>query len=207
MAKEKIKPTFTVERRVYKAGFNYVAGIDEAGRGPLAGAVVAAAVILNSDDLIEGLNDSKALSEKRREALYIEIMGRARAVGCSIVDVDAINSTNILLATLTAMANAVRQLDPLPDFLIIDGNQPINSLNIMQASIVDGDCYCLSISAASIIAKVTRDRLMVELDKQYPEYSWSQNKGYPTKKHKEALRKYGPCPIHRTKFKGVKEYL
>jgi ribonuclease HII len=204
---EKITPTFKVEERLLTAGYSKIAGIDEAGRGPLAGPVVAAAVTLNPEDIIEGLNDSKALSEKKREALYDEIKARAIAAEFSIVSHDIINSTNILSATLTAMANAVRKIDPLPDFLLIDGNQPIKSLSIIQDSIIDGDKYCVSISAASIIAKVTRDRLMREYDKKYPGYGFAQHKGYGTKKHREAIQKLGPCEIHRVKFGGVKEYV
>ena len=207
MATEKTKPTFVVEKRLLDAGYSRIAGIDEAGRGPLAGPVVAAAVILNPADIIEGLNDSKMLSEKKRELLYDEIKSRAIAAECSIVSHDAINSTNILSATLTAMANAVRQITPIPDFLLIDGNQPIKSLLIIQDSIIDGDKHCVSISAASIIAKVTRDRLMKEYEKQYPGYGFAQHKGYGTKQHREAIQKLGPCEIHRVKFGGVKEYV
>jgi ribonuclease HII len=206
MASEKIIPTFNVETRVLAAGYKRVAGIDEAGRGPLAGPVVAAAVILNPADIIEGLNDSKALTEKKREALFDEIKARAIAAEVSIISHDAINSTNILSATLTAMANAVRQINPLPDFLIIDGNQPL-SINILQDSIVDGDKYCVSISAASIIAKVTRDRLMKEYDKQYPGYGFAKHKGYGTREHRAAIETLGICDIHRLKFKGVKEHV
>ena len=201
--KTKIKPTFKVEERLLKAGYSRIAGIDEAGRGPLAGPVSAAAVILNPLDIIEGLNDSKALTEKKRELLFDQIKKRALAVECSLVSHDIINSTNILSATLAAMADAVRKIEPLPDFILIDGNQPIKSLSIIQDSIIDGDKYCVSIAAASIIAKVTRDRLMKEYDKQYPMYGWAKNKGYPTKDHKAALKKYGPSPYHRLKFKGV----
>ena len=204
MAKE--LPTFKVERRLLNAGYTRIAGIDEAGRGPLAGPVVAAAVVLNPEDIVEGLNDSKQLSEKKREALYDPIMARAMGVGVGIVSHDAINNTNILAATLAAMANAVRQINPIPDFLLIDGDKPL-SINIVQDSIIDGDQYCLSISAASIIAKVTRDRMMREYDTQYPEYGFAQHKGYGTAKHRAAIREHGPCDIHRVKFKGVKEYL
>jgi ribonuclease HII len=204
---EKITPTFNVEIRLLKAGYARIAGVDEAGRGPLAGPVSAAAVILNPFDMIEGLNDSKALTEKKRELLFDEIKERALAAECSLVSHDIINSTNILSATLAAMADAIRKIEPLPDFLLIDGNQPIKSLSIIQDSIIDGDKYCVSISAASIIAKVTRDRLMREYDKKYPGYGFSQHKGYGTKQHREAIQKLGPCEIHRTKFGGVKEYV
>jgi ribonuclease HII len=207
MATEKIMPTFKVEERLLKAGYSRIAGIDEAGRGPLAGPVVAAAVILDPKDIIEGLNDSKALTEKRREVLFDEIKSRAIAVEFGIVSHDIINSTNILSATLAAMADAVRKIDPIPDFMLIDGNQPIKSLSIIQDAIVDGDKYCVSISAASIIAKVTRDRMMREYEKQYPGYGFAQHKGYGTKQHREAIQKLGPCEIHRTKFGGVKEYV
>lgn len=206
MGKEKISPTFKIESRLMRAGYSRVAGVDEAGRGPLAGPVVAAAVILNPDDPIDGLDDSKALTEKKREKLFDEINARALSVSVGIVDHIFINSTNILAATLAAMSQAIHQTDPTPDFILIDG---INTLSILipQDAFVDGDKHCLSISAASIIAKVTRDRLMKEYDKKYPSYGFAQHKGYGTQKHREAIAQLGPCDIHRVKFKGVKEYV
>lgn len=207
MAKEKIVPSFRIETNALQAGYCRVSGIDEAGRGPLAGPVTAAAVILNPQDLIDGIDDSKSLTEKKREKLFDEIQSRAIAVGVSSVSHDAINSTNVLSATLTAMANAVRQINPIPDFLIIDGDQPLKSINLVQTSVIDGDKYSLSVAAASIIAKVTRDRLMREYDKEYPSYGFAQHKGYGTVRHRAAIREHGPCAIHRVKFKGVKEYV
>lgn len=199
-------PTFNTEQRLLDSGFNRIAGIDEAGRGPLAGPVCSAAVILNPKDIPEGINDSKKLSEKKREILYGEIVSRAISVGCSVVSHEAINNTNILAATLASMCNAVSQIQPIPDFLLIDGDKPL-SLNIIQDSIVEGDKYCVSIAAASIIAKVTRDRLMMEYDRIYPGYGFAKHKGYGTSFHRQRIKELGPCEIHRFKFKGVKEYV
>ena len=178
-----------------------VCGIDEAGRGPLAGPVVAAAVILPEDCRILYINDSKQLSEKRREQLYEEIMAQAVSVGVGIQSPGAIDEINILQATYEAMRQAVRQLCPEPEILLNDAVR-IPGLAKEQVPIIKGDAKCLSIAAASIIAKVTRDRMMREYDKIYPEYGFAQNKGYGCAAHIEALKKFGPCPIHRNSFIG-----
>ena len=176
-----------------------IAGIDEAGRGPLAGPVVAAAVILYPGAEILGINDSKKLSEKVREALYPEILERSMAVGIGIVSAGRIDEINILQATYEAMRKAVSQLCFQPDVLLVDA-VTIPGIGIRQVPIIKGDAKSLSIGAASIIAKVTRDRMMRELDEVYPEYGFAAHKGYGTAVHIAALKEYGPCPIHRTSF-------
>ena len=176
-----------------------IAGIDEAGRGPLAGPVVAAAVILYPGVEILGINDSKKLSEKAREALYPEILERSMAVGIGIVSAGRIDEINILQATYEAMRKAVSQLCFQPDVLLVDA-VTIPGIGIRQVPIIKGDAKSLSIGAASIIAKVTRDRMMRELDEVYPEYGFAAHKGYGTAAHIAALKEYGPCPIHRTSF-------
>lgn len=183
-----------------------IAGIDEAGRGPLAGPVAAAAVILPEKHKISTLADSKKLSENQREKIYGEIKEVAIAVGVALVGCEEIDRINILQATKLAMTQAVDNLGDRPDFLLIDGNTPIET-NISQETIIKGDSLCESIAAASIVAKVTRDRLMKELHKAYPQYLFSKHKGYGTKVHLEKIKKYGPSPIHRKTFKGVREYL
>lgn len=189
---------FETEAELYKSGFISVAGIDESGRGPLAGPVAAAAVILNPLDIPEGINDSKKLSEKKREALFEEIKSRAK-VSCALVWQDEIDEINILNATKKAMALAVRGLCEKPDFLLIDGNFTIGEIKDERA-VIGGDAKILSIGAASIIAKVTRDRLMEEIDLECPEYNFKKHKGYGTKEHIELLKKYGPSKYHRKSF-------
>lgn len=179
--------------------YSYICGIDEAGRGPLAGPVVAGAVILPKECFIEYLNDSKKLSEKRREALFDEINERALAVGVGIVSPQVIDEINILNATYEAMRQAIHNLDVTPQMLLCDAVH-IPDINIPQVGIIKGDAKSISIAAASIIAKVTRDRMMYDYDKMYPEYGFAKHKGYGTKVHMEALRTYGLCPIHRTTF-------
>ena len=193
------------EKKAWFNGFTAVAGIDEAGRGPLAGPVVSAAVILPESLPVSGINDSKKLSPKKREKLYDDIYRHAVAVGVGIVDPVEIDRINILQASLAAMAMSVRNLFPAPDFLLIDGPFPIPA-NFPQKPVIKGDSLSISIAAASIIAKVTRDRMMAVYAEEYPEFDFSTNKGYPTKAHKEAIRKYGCSPIHRLTFKGVKEH-
>ena len=188
----------SVYEREY-AGWGAVCGIDEAGRGPLAGPVVAGAVILPKDEKILYVNDSKKLSEKKREMLYDEIMSRALAVGVGVVGPERIDEINILQATYEAMRMAVAQLKVQPDILLNDA-VTIPDLPIRQVPIVKGDAKSVSIAAASIIAKVTRDRLMREYDQIFPEYEFASNKGYGTKSHIEALKTYGPTPIHRRTF-------
>jgi ribonuclease HII len=201
------RPTWEFERRACGRGARAVAGIDEAGRGPLAGPVVAAAVILDPQDPIDGLNDSKRLSPARREHLFGQIQSRARAVGVGIVAPAEIDRINILQATLKAMTEAVAALPRAspglaPDHLLIDA-LTLPEVSLPQDGIVGGDGRCVSIAAASIVAKVTRDRLMASLDARYPGYGFAVHKGYPTAAHREALRRLGPCPIHRRSFRGV----
>jgi len=179
-----------------------VAGVDEAGRGPLAGPVVAAAVILNTDHQIDGLADSKKLSADQREKLAIEIRQHAVAVGIGIAEPALIDQINILQATLTAMAWAVEHLDPAADRALIDGNQ-LPNLPIPAQTLVGGDALEPAISAASIIAKTHRDALMVKLDKEYPGYGFARHKGYPTAAHRAALEQLGPCRAHRQSFRPV----
>jgi len=181
-----------------------IAGVDEVGRGPLAGAVVAAAVILDPENWIDGLADSKAISEKKRNALNIEIKEKALSWSLGRAEVEEIDDINILQASLLAMKRAVEGLSTQPDHLKIDGNKPIN-MDISMETIVKGDSKVAAISAASIIAKVARDKEMLELDKQHPEYGFASHKGYPTKAHKEALIKHGALNCHRKSFKPVKD--
>ncbi len=186
--------------REYEA-YGFIAGIDEVGRGPLAGPVVAGAVILSKEKEILKINDSKKLSEKIREELYDEIIDKCVAYGLGEVSNERIDEINILNATYEAMRIAISKLDPAPNVLLNDAvNIPL--VNIKQVPIIKGDAKSVSIGAASIIAKVTRDRLMVEYDKIYPEYGFASNKGYGSAAHIEALKKYGPCPIHRRSFIG-----
>ena len=179
--------------------YTYICGIDEVGRGPLAGPVVAGAVILPKDDLILYLNDSKKLSEKKREALYDEIMERAVATGIGIVSPARIDEINILQATYEAMRQAIEKLSVRPQLLLNDA-VTIPAVEIPQVPIIKGDAKSASIAAASIVAKVTRDRLMEEYDAALPEYGFASNKGYGSAEHIEALKKYGPSPIHRASF-------
>ncbi len=180
--------------------YEYICGIDEVGRGPLAGPTVAGAVILPKDCIIYYINDSKKLSEKRREELYDEIMDKAVAVSTGIVDVDSINETdNISISVHEAMRQAIDKLEVKPDLLLVDAVK-IPDVTIKQVPIVKGDAKSISIAAASIIAKVTRDRMMVELDEKYPGYGFKDNKGYGTKEHISALKTLGKTPIHRDKF-------
>ncbi|ABN51996.1 ribonuclease HII [Acetivibrio thermocellus] len=187
------------EKEAYQRGYKLIAGIDEAGRGPLAGPVVAAAVILPQDVFIEGLNDSKKLTENQREKLFDVINDKAIGVGIGIVDEKQIDEINILNATKKAMKLAVGNLKPVPDILFIDSLK-LDDINIEQNSIVKGDAKSVSIAAASIIAKVTRDRILREMDKKYPMYGFARHKGYGTGEHIEAIKKYGICPIHRVSF-------
>ena len=188
-----------IEREYAEKGYRLICGADEAGAGPLAGAVYAAAVILPLGLEIEGLNDSKKLTEKKREALFDVIQEKAVAWAINGVDVDEIDATNILIARLKAMDMCIDMLEPKPDFALIDGNRD-KGIRCPHLAVVKGDSRSANIAAASILAKVSRDRYMVALDKAYPEYGFAQHKGYPTRAHYEALRKYGPCPIHRKTF-------
>jgi ribonuclease HII len=194
------------ERQARSNGFQLIAGIDEAGRGPLAGPVTAAAVILPAGLLIKGVNDSKKLSPDTRERLFDVIMDQALSVGIGMGSPELIDRINILQATRHAMLMAVSQLVPQPDFILIDGINTIES-PIPQKTIKKGDSLSLSIAAASIIAKVARDRLMRELDGIHPGYGFSGHKGYGSVLHLEAIRRLGPSPVHRLTFGGVKEHL
>lgn len=191
--------------------FIHIAGIDEAGRGALAGPVVAAAVILPLDDQIEtllsGVNDSKQLSAKKRERLFDLIIEHALAYGLGQQPAAAIDEIGILPANKLAMQTAVAQLTPMPQFLLIDGRIRLSQLNIPQQAIVRGDSQSLSIAAASILAKVTRDRLMCELDSQFPHYGFAQHKGYGTQQHRDAIAQHGPCPQHRHSFAPIRQPL
>jgi len=185
------------ERRY--CAYTYICGVDEAGRGPFAGPVVAGAVILDPGKEILYLNDSKKLSEKKREELYEEIMEKAISVGVGMVDNKVIDEINILQATYLAMQKAIAALDPQPEFILADA-VTIPGITIPQTGIIKGDAKSVSIAAGSIIAKVTRDRLCLEYDRLYPEYGFASHKGYGTAAHIEAIRKYGPLDIHRRSF-------
>lgn len=187
------------ERALYAKGYEFICGIDEAGRGPLCGPVVAAAVILKKDDHIEGVNDSKKLTEKKREELFEIIKERAVAWSVGIVDEETIDRINILEATRLAMKKAVEGLSQKPDFALVDAEKKV-SIDVPYSPIIKGDALSESIAAASIIAKVTRDHMIIELDKEYPEYGFAKNKGYGTKEHTEAILKYGLCKAHRRSF-------
>ena len=191
------------ENRLGAQGYRLIAGVDEAGRGPLAGPVVAAAVVLDPDLEYPGVTDSKKMKPREREAAFWMIMKRARDVGVGFAGPGEIDRTNILKAALTAMVRAVENLNPEPDYLLIDGNMPV-SLDRPQRSIVRGDSASLSIGAASIVAKVFRDRIMAAYAPRYPNYGFERHKGYGTRVHLEALKRYGPCPVHRLTFNRVK---
>lgn len=200
------------EKEAWQSGLFFIAGVDEAGRGPLAGPVVAAAVAFVREPLqsggaetFAGLTDSKALSAKQREVFFDQLQscGFAR-IGCSVVGPDVIDDINILQATWKAMAEAVAQISPVPDLALVDGNR-VRGLSCRSQNIIKGDAQSLSIAAASIIAKVTRDRLMAELDAQFPQYGFAQHKGYGTAAHLAAIRRHGPSPHHRKTFRPVSE--
>jgi ribonuclease HII len=192
-------PDYSIEQELHAQGFTCVCGVDEAGRGPLCGPVFAAACILPDGLYIEGLNDSKKLTEKKREKLFDIIKKEAVAYSIASADVEEINEMNILEADLLAMRRAIDGLGVKADFAIIDGNIA-RDFQIPARAVVKGDSKSMSIAAASVLAKVARDRLCLELDREYPQYGIAKHKGYGTKEHKEALRKYGPSPIHRKKF-------
>jgi ribonuclease HII len=188
------------ELDLWMNGIVRVAGIDEAGRGPLAGPVVAAAVVFPSNIWIEGVDDSKKLSPDRRQEMYEQIKQLAVGVGVGIVDPQTIDRINILQATHRAMDLAVSRIMPAPNYLLVDGRGQ-HEFMIPSTAIVDGDARCFSIAAASIIAKVTRDRLMEQFDREFPEYGFAQHKGYGTRQHYDALERFGPCAIHRRSFR------
>lgn len=194
------------EDEARRHGFQQVAGIDEVGRGPLAGPVVAAAVILPCNPRLPGVRDSKKLTPSARERCSQEILSCAIQVGVGLVDAVEIDGINILQATFRAMVKAVEALGEAPDFLLIDGPYTL-PLNISQKGIPQGDRKSLSIAAASIVAKVHRDRLMCAYHEQYPAYGFNENKGYGSRRHMEAIRLHGPCPLHRKTFRGVLEHV
>ena len=190
---------WTLENEIYAEGFSLICGVDEAGRGPLAGPVCAAAVILPRGLEIDGLDDSKKLSEKKREKLFDDIVNTAVSYGIAFASVEEIEEHNILGATFMAMNRAIEQLSPKPELALIDGNRN-KGICIESRCVVKGDSKCADIAAASILAKVTRDRYMLEMAEKYPQYRFEQHKGYGTKLHYEMLREYGPSPIHRRDF-------
>jgi ribonuclease HII len=196
---KRLNEMYAYEREAFEQGFGIVAGIDEAGRGPLAGPVVAACVILPQYCLVEGINDSKKLSPPKREKLYDVIMDRAISVGIGIVDEKTIDELNILNATKIAMKTALDRVSPAPELLLTDAVE-LYGIDIPQKALIKGDSLSISIAAASIVAKVTRDRLLIEADKKYPLYGFSKHKGYGTRQHIDAIKKYGICPIHRVSF-------
>lgn len=205
LIREKFQNMTIYERKVRSEGFHFIAGIDEVGRGPLAGPVCAAAVILPEAFFLPGIDDSKKLSEKRRDELYEVIQKEAIAISVTMVSADEIDVINIYQATKKAMLTAVAQLSTTPDFLLIDAMKL--ETPFPQESIIKGDAKSISIAAASIIAKVTRDRFMVTLAEQYPQYGFAQNAGYGTKEHLVAIEKYGITPYHRKSFAPVKDYI
>lgn len=200
-----------VEQNIFKQGYNYIGAIDEAGRGPLAGPVVACCLIvspklnLSDNKKLWRINDSKKISAKVREKLYKIIFSEFEYIGIGTSDHNSVDRNNISQAAFLAMKKAIGALRIKPDFLILDGKFPIPNISIGQQAIIDGDAKVFSIAAASIIAKVTRDRIMMEMHEKYPQYGFDKHKGYGTKLHLEMLNKYGPCPIHRKTFARVKE--
>ncbi len=194
-----MNPLYEMDAEI-RAQHGIFCGVDEAGRGPLCGPVSVAACILNPDDPIEGLNDSKKLSEKKREALYEQIVSRALAWKVILVGPEIIDRDNILQATMGGMRQAVEELDITPNYVVVDGNRCPTGLSMPCEAMVKGDARSASISAASILAKVTRDRYMCELDKQFPQYKLAQHKGYPTKLHYERIAQYGIQPFYRRSF-------
>lgn len=193
-------PDYEFEKAAVNSGFSCICGVDEAGRGPLAGPVCAAAVILPEDAVIEGLDDSKKLTEKKREGLYDIIKETAVAYSVAYGTLEEIETVNILEATYLAMNRAIAGLSVKPDFALIDGNRVPRGIKIPCETVVKGDSKSMSVAAASVLAKVTRDRLMLEYDKKYPEYNFKKHKGYGTKEHTELMKQYGPCEIHRLSF-------
>ena len=197
---ERLTNLKSMEKELYNKGFKYISGIDEAGRGPLAGPVVVAGVIMPKDSMIEGVNDSKKVSEKKREKLYDMILEEAISYSVAIIGQDVIDEINILNATKQGVTKVVEELDVKPNLILVDALTHINTKGIPYDSIIKGDAKCYNIAAASIIAKVTRDRIMREWDEIYPQYGFINHKGYGTAKHIEAIKEYGPCPIHRRTF-------
>ena len=196
---EKLKQ---IEQKIYNnnSNINYICGIDEAGRGPLAGPVVVASVIMPKKSIIEGINDSKKVSEKKREELYDKIIEEAISYGVGIIDCEQIDEINILNATKLGLTKSLKELTVKPNLILVDDLNKIDTLGIPYKSIIKGDALCYSISCASIIAKVTRDRIMRQWDEVYPMYGFVNHKGYGTASHIQAIKEYGLCPIHRKSF-------
>lgn len=197
---ERLNNLKKTDKMYYEKGFKYICGIDEAGRGPLAGPVVVASVIMPQDSMIEGVNDSKKVSEKKREKLYDLILEEAISYGIGIIDHNRIDEINILNATKEGLTNSLKELKVKPDIILVDALQKIDTLGIPYESIIKGDAKSYSIAAASIIAKVTRDRIMKEWDEVYPEYGFERHKGYGTSAHIKVIKEKGLCPIHRKSF-------
>lgn len=206
MGERLVGPTEEFEQEARRCGYRHIAGVDEAGRGPLAGPVVAAAVILPVRCRLAGVNDSKQLSEGERERLYTAILGKAAGVGIGSADAGEIDSLNILEATRLAMRRAIENLAPSPDYLLIDA-VALPAVRVPARPIIKGDALSLSIAAASIIAKVTRDRLMAAYHETFPQYNFNLHKGYGTAEHLQRLARYGPCAIHRRTFTPVREVI
>lgn len=197
---ERLAKLKEIENSVYKEGYKLICGVDEAGRGPLAGPVVVASAIMPKESMIEGVNDSKKISEKKREKLYDIITTEAISYGVGIIQQDEIDEINILNATKKGLTESLKQLRIKPDIILVDALRDINTLNIPYRSVIKGDAKIYSIACASIIAKVTRDRIMREWDKVYPQYGFISHKGYGTAKHIAAIKEYGLCPLHRKSF-------
>ena len=211
MGPEKLWPdpvpdTYFLERSLRQKGYQWIAGLDEVGRGPLAGPVVAACVILQENCDNSCFVDSKTISAKKRARLYLELKQNGAQISVGVVSETDIDSLNILQASLLAMKKAVLTMPVQPDFLLVDGNQPVQ-MSTPQQTLVKGESKSASIAAASIVAKVIRDGMMDQFHLQYPEYNFQQNRGYPTLEHRQAIKTYGPCVIHRKTFKCVKEFI
>ena len=202
---ERLSTLKEIENEMHRKGIKYICGIDEAGRGPLAGPVVVAAVIMPEDSMIEGVNDSKKVSEKKREILYDQILNEAIAYSVGIINQNEIDEINILNATKKGLTTAVKELSVRPDRIIVDALDKIDTDGIPYTPIIKGDAKCYSIAAASIIAKVTRDRIMRQWDEIYPQYGFAKHKGYGTATHIAAIKEYGLTPLHRLSFvKNIK---
>ena len=210
MGPEKLWPdpepdTYFLERSLRQKGYQRIGGLDEVGRGPLAGPVVAACVILEENCTYSTFVDSKSIGAEKRSRLFMELQNSGAGIGVGIVSETDIDRINILQASLLAMKKAILAMPLEPDFILVDGNQPI-PMTIPQQTLVRGESKSASIAAASIVAKVVRDELMEQYHRQYPQYNFLQNKGYPTLEHRQAIKKHGPCAIHRQSFKCVKEF-
>ena len=197
---ERLTKLKEIENQIYNDGIESICGIDEAGRGPLAGPVVVAAVIMPRESMIEGINDSKKISEKKREILYEKIINEAIAYSVGIMDQKEIDELNILNATKKGLTTAIEELKVRPQRILVDALTGIDTLGVPYTSIIKGDAKSYSIAAASIIAKVTRDRIMRQWDELYPQYGFEKHKGYGTKMHIDAIKEYGLCPLHRLSF-------